>query len=389
MIAATAVALFTIFSGGTSSFPVVRVTGNAQMVFDWSSTPCDPIVTPDAPVRAFRDADGRVQLILARYVNSRMVGPGLDRLRPTCDETLGSAYSPNPANFADKEWITATYTPDGKKVYALVHDEYHGWEHPGRCAPQVTYPFRACWYNAVTLAVSTDGGRSFERSQPPTNLVASIPYRYTSGIGPAGIFQPSNIVYRASDRYFYVLVFVQRYENQERGVCVMRTRNLADPASWRAWDGNGYDVSFVDPYRVPPGSATDHVCKPVSQPEIQGLTQSLTYSTYYRKFLLVGTAQKLNRGSRKQVFGVYFSLSSDLIHWSDRQLILETVTPGSYKCGGPNPLVHPSVLDPDSGDRNFGTTGTSAYLYLTRLNYQSCTPSPDFDLIRFPIRFSK
>ena len=119
------------------------------------------------------------------------------------------------------------------------------------------------------------------------------------------------------------------------------------------------------------------------------MTQSLTYSTYFDQYLLVGTAQGFDRGRGRVVFGIYFSLSSDLVHWSNRRLIMQAVTPGSYKCGGPNPLVHPSVVDPDSRDRNFGTTGASAYLYLTRLNYKNCAPSSDLDLVRYSIRFSK
>jgi hypothetical protein len=29
---------------------------------------------------------------------------------------------------------------------------------------------------------------------------------------------------------------------------MMRTNDLMDPASWRAWNGSDYSVSFVSPY---------------------------------------------------------------------------------------------------------------------------------------------
>jgi hypothetical protein len=109
--------------------------------------------------------------------------------------------------------------------------------------------FEACWYNAVTLALSSDGGQSFRHARPPPgNLVAALPYRYKDGAGPFGVFQPSNIVYK--DGYYYSLVYTQRYRAQENGTCVMRTKSLADPTSWRAWNGDKFDVTFVNPYRA-------------------------------------------------------------------------------------------------------------------------------------------
>ena len=62
------------------------------------------------------------------------------------------------------EWVHAPFTLDGAKVYALIHDEYHGWEHTGMCSSQGRPPNRpkaltipvagfnpGCWYNAITL----------------------------------------------------------------------------------------------------------------------------------------------------------------------------------------------------------------------------------------------
>jgi len=99
--------------------------------------------------------------------------------------------------------ISAPYTIGGTTVYALVHDEYQGNTHPGQC-PSGEY-FK-CWYNAVTLAVSRDGGKTY--ADPAPRLVASVPYRYGPDQGPIGIFTPSNIVRNERDGYFYALVYV-------------------------------------------------------------------------------------------------------------------------------------------------------------------------------------
>jgi hypothetical protein len=364
-----------------------QITGRPLMVFDWTRSPCEAIVTPDAPARALRDDQGRTQLILSRYVNARLIGSDLLNLKPRCEPILTSQLNPDPAQFADKEWITSIYTADGRTIYALVHNEYHGWEHPGMCEQQAHTVIKECWYNAINLALSRDGGRTFSSPHAGRRLVASIPYRYIPGMGPAGIFQPSNIVRRSTDDYFYALVRAEDYKAQESGTCVMRTLRLSDAASWRAWDGDAFTVRFLDPYRES-GDPARHVCQPVSPHQISGMTDSLTYNTYYRKYLLVGSAGKQDRGGRI-VWGVYFSLSGDLINWTERRLIAETELPDTFRCGDRNPILHPSVLDPDSASRNYATSDRHAYLFYTRLNYEDCKPSADLDLVRVPIEFSK
>src|SRR3712207_6655656 len=240
---------------------------------------------------------------------------------------MPSHNDPDPAEFNDREWLHSTYTPDGEKVFALVHNEYQGHTHPGRC-PSGEY--LECWYNAVTLAVSTDGGASFEHAQPPTHLVASIPYQYAPDSGPAGVFQPSNIVHNAAHGYYYALIRMQRYRTQPQGTCLMRTTDLADPGSWRAWDGSGFNVRFVNPYLEPDEPEEDHVCRPVSYEEIQLMVESLTFNTYLDRYLLVGTAGRPGRVG-ETASGIYYSTSEDLIHWTPRRPVMEVQSVHTYR----------------------------------------------------------
>jgi hypothetical protein len=60
----------------------------------------------------------------------------------------------------------------------------------------------------------------------------------------------------------------------------------------------------------------------------------------------------------------------------------------TYKCGGPDPVHNPSVLDPTSTSRNFETIGKTAYLYYTQFHTQNCQQGPDRDLVRVPITVS-
>ena len=113
-------------------------------------------------------------------------------------------------------------------MYGLIHAEHQGWQdRPGYCIrPGESWPDKAkCWYNALTLATSTNGGASFTHTTPPTHYVGGSPYTYTPGTGPIGAFQPSNIV-RGKDGLFYVLVHVEGYGAQPTGACLWRTGDL-------------------------------------------------------------------------------------------------------------------------------------------------------------------
>jgi len=370
----------------TSHLTPVDIVGPQQTVFSHRTQACEPRDIPDSAARAFRDASGQVHLVASHYVNRGAVGPDLDHVRHDCRVVMASAYNPNPQAFADREWIAAPYTIDGKTVFSLVHDEYQGNQHlNARC---LSGRYSECWYNAITLARSNDGGNTFTHAlPPPSNLVAEIPYPYKHDAGPFGVFSPSSIVKKGS--YYYSMVVVQRYKAQQVGTCVMRTANLADPTAWRAWDGDGFNVNFVNPYKVRNAASGDHFCKPVSPDQIGTMSDSLTYNTYFGKYMLMGSSGVLDQRKRHVVYGFYYSLSDDLVHWSMRKLVRQAELPWTYRCGDPDPVLYPSVLDPASKSRNFDTTGRRPYLYFTRLHYSSCRSNLNRDLVRMPIEFSK
>jgi hypothetical protein len=368
---------------GISNLRPVDIVGNEQTVFSWRRDACEPRDIPDMPARAYRDAAGNVHLIASHYVSRDMTGPDLNHVKHQCPVIMRSAFDTRPSRYQDHEWIAAPYTLDGRTVFALIHEEFQGDFRAGTCPPDP----KPCFYAAVTLVVSSDGGRAFHHvRRAPGQLVGEVPYRYRPANGPSGLAQPSNIV--AKDGYYYALASTQPYGAQEGGSCLLRSKRLGDPTAWRAWSGDGFDVKFIDPYKVR-SVAADHVCEPVSPDAIGNMTMSLTYNTYFDKYLLVGTAGDYSAKKRRNVFGFYYALSDDLIHWSRRKLIREVELLETYKCGDADPVFYPSVLDPKSRSRNFETTGRQPYLYFTRPHYSGCRQTLDRDLVRVPIRFSK
>jgi hypothetical protein len=358
----------------------IEIVGSEQTVFDWSRDACEPRDIPDAPARALRDAAGHVQLIASHYVSRRFVGPDLDHLRHPCDVIMRSGYDPRPQDYDDREWIASTYTPDGKKIFALVHEEYQGYQHAGACA---SGELLKCWYNAVTFARSDDGGRSYRQPHGPAKLVAAAPYRYEPDAGAYGVFTPSNVV-RTTDGHYFFLARVGAFGAQAAGTCLLRTRDISKPSSWRAWDGSGFGVRFIDPYTEQAQPAA-HTCETIAPDQIDRMSMSLTWNTYVQRYLLVGEAAGPSSGT----IGFYYSTSKDLINWSKRKLLREVEAPWTFECGDRAPATNPSLLDPASGSRNFETTGRRPWLYFTRFHYQDCQETFDRDLARVRVELSK
>ena len=219
---------------------------------------------------------------------------------------------------------------------------------------------------------------------PPRHLIATLPYRYEDGAGPYGIFSPSNII-RGDDGAYYAFVKVEDYRSPAQWVCLMRTRDLSDPRSWRFWDGSGFNGRFVDPYMDTFDNRDDHICEPVDRDNIgASLVESVTFNTHLNAYVLVGISADTLDG--REVWGFYYSFSTDLVNWTHRKLLLEVPLPWLVNPEDTH-FLYPTLLDPQSEARNFETTGRMAYLYFTRNNAGLDTMDLDRDLIRVPVRF--
>jgi hypothetical protein len=381
--AVVALALLGALAPTAASAVSIETVGPPETVFDHDTMSCFFNDSPDGTVRAFRDDTGRVQVLL-RGAHTRMIGPDLYNLTHDCKRVFnGLPVNPYPWEYDYADWLAAPWTDDGRNLHALVHAEYHGWRIPGWCPGE---PFQKCRYNTITFARSTDAGESYQHGPGGDWLVAALPYRYVPGDGRYGYFSPSNIVER--DGWHYSLIMVsQAYREQQFGTCLIRTRNVADPKSWRAWDGDGFNVRFVDPYRESPEPVGRHVCQPVSPVQIREMARNLTYNTFLGKYIVTGVTNKYDPVQDRRVYGFYFSTSEDLINWTDRQLLMETETLGTYLCGDENPRLYPGFLDPASPERNFSVVGEYAHLYFVEMIPNNCVLGRERDQVRIPVRF--
>ena len=370
----------------TFNEPFVRQTAPEVMVYDWTTQRCEDNDITDEAARAFRDDSGKVQLMTTHFVNYRFIGNTLETLTHPCTKTMSSHNNSDASKYDAREWLASPWTPDGKNVYALVHNEYQGQLFTGgnciRSGETQAERYR-CWYNSVTSAYSSNSGATFTHPAAPANLVATIPYQYAKD-GPNGYFLPSNIV-RSGDGYFYVFFRAEDKAPQQLGSCLMRTRDLSDPTSWRAWNGSSFSVQFRNPYLVTL-DPSQHVCAPVDFPSIGTITESLTYNTYLRKWMLVGSS--VGDPAHDKPPGFYYALSDDLLNWTNATLLMEAEITWTKDCVPPDPIRDPSLIDPNSTSRNFETVGQRAYLFYTVQHLSGCSGTLDRDLLRIPIEFS-
>lgn len=341
----------------TLAVPVVsgEIVGIKQLVFD-TANGCEEIDIPDAPARAFRDYRNAVHLIASHYVARAMIGPSLNQLRHDCRAIYRSPKDRDPSHFEYNNWLYSFYSEDGRRVAALVHSEYDAEEIPGMCAtPNET---NNCWWNTITFAESMDGGYTFVAPRPPKNLVAALPYKYVVGnlTSAYGYNTPTNVL--KVGEFYYALINDWPHKEQKYGPCLIRTANVFDPSSWRAWDGKNFAIRFVDPYRETIANPAEHICPPVFPGEAQSLVRHEPSGMFI--------ATQYAPDDRFDGPGFYVQASRDLVHWSNPSLVVRTSDLQKTEGPGKWTYGYESLLDPDSTDRNFATVSDTPYLYYVR-----------------------
>lgn len=351
----------------------LELTGPPEPALLGARPGCDAQDIPDTPARAIRLADGEVQLYATHFDNRVAAGPDLRHVRHRCPVVLRGAGDDDPAAYDDRAWIVSPWTPDGRIIWAVVHNEFHGHRRPALCP---TRRYMDCWFNALTAAVSVDGGRSFRRVAGRAT-VATLPYRFDQlPRGHHGYFNPTNIVTHGGAQF--MMAFTTEALAQRPGNCLLRTTAIDRPDAWRAWDGAGFGVAFADPYASAPDPAA-HICTPIGAGRLRWPVSSLLRHVPTGQFIAV-----MQDGARGG--GIHYATSPDLLDWSTPALLLPAVGHGAWTCGDPPPLAYPTLLDPDSADRNFETAGPTASLFAVQFDVADCRIGLSRELLRWTIR---
>ena len=337
----------------------VAITGAVSVVFDTARDGCDPNDLPDVNPRAIRDASGGIVMYALHFINRPLRGPDFGHLKIDCHVALGSPLDANPAHYADRNFIAALWTRDGRAVSALVHHEYHADDfHRCRATGDL-----ACWYNTILAYRSNDGGLDFTRMPAP--VVAAAPFRQDVEQGRhRGFFNPSNIV--ADRGKYYALISTTGWTGQPYGNCLFRTDDPAKPASWRAFDGNAFTIRYDDPYLAKDAHpAPCLTIAPFTFP-VGSIVKHKASGTWIALFQAAA-------GGSFPMSGFYYATSRDLLRWSAPSLLLAGQTLYGDLCkAGTSIINYPAMLDPRAPGRTFDEVGDHPDLFLTTIAVDKC-----------------
>jgi hypothetical protein len=370
---------------------VLSLSGKPRIVFNPKTDACDGHDVPDAPARAYRDAKGHVVLFAMHFENRALRGPDFDNLKLDCRVVFRGSGNADPAAYDDRSWIASTWTVDGTTVSALIHHEYQGNQHKGRCSFE---EYIKCWTNSVLAVTSSDAGVTFAKPKgspivasshvvASPQVVASWPFRQDVGQGRhRGFFNPSNIF--SDGTHAYVFAATTGWTGQDHGACLFRNVDPRDPAGWRAWDGEGFRVRFGDPYREKPDPLK--TCKPIAP--FPAPVGSIT--RHRDSGLWIGVFQAAANAGSLPVSGIYYATARNLTQWSEPRLLMAGATLYDDACKSRGRLInYPSLIDAKAKGRNFDDVGNSAGLYIGTIRVEGCNPTSDRTLERHPVSITR
>ena len=343
-----------------------------QIIYLEKNNPCKSKVTPDAPFRLFRSNFGDIYGIFSHIKNFRAKTNDGSSFEVDCNVIYSGSRNSDPYKFDDFRWLASFWRdPGDTKIYALVHNEYHGHRYPGRCKFESYLP---CWANSIVLASAPDITEDFATTGDVDDyLIAAPQFPYDKYQGRnRGFFNPTNVVH--SGRFMYFLAETTGGGGQKSGVCLFRREIGTAPQNWTTYNQGG----FIDRMNYSEGES-GKVCEVLDnlQGPIMGLVRHASTGQYVAVFVRYVSPQRSE---------LAYSTSQDLIRWSESHVLLPRLPlMWSRDCSDSYRYGYPSIIDPSSSDRDFGTIGDKPYIYLTRFHVSGCKLNEQRDLVRFPM----
>lgn len=332
----------------------ISVAGPERVIFDQARDACDSSDLPDAPARAFRNAEGNVVLFAPNYHNRAFVGPDLDHLKRDCAVRFAASGSANPLLLDDRTWLQAFYTADGRDVFAFASASFIPYRHQMPC--EVGKARTDCWYNGIAALQSTDGGATFTYlGAPPRQVAFPPPAPYDDAVAdPPGFMTATNI--GAWNGALYSILWRRGGDGETKSHNCLVRAPTSDTARWEFWSGSGFVPATV--FAEGGWAAATFDCASIDipgQPVIRGIVLHEPTQTFVAVF----------QDRTRDAHGFFYATSADLVHWSEPRLLLQTdlaadATDRRAYVG------YPSIIDGSSADRNFGTVGGSASLIFVR-----------------------
>ena len=222
-------------------------------------------------------------------------------------------------------------------------------------------------------------GNDFAFTSAANGDVAALTHALsTSQISQEGYFTSSNIVKRGG--YYFMLVAVNNTPTQRSQTCLLRTGNLADPTSWRGYDGSGFTAA------TQPVAGSDATpCAAVGAGSLHDTVTSLSFIPRRNIYVAVFQTRLQLAGDAAAVPGAYYSTSADLVDWTPPQRLM--ALPQQPGIDSQTEVdAYPVLLDPFSRTRNFETldSGTPVLVF-TAIHVANGGVTLDRDLVGVPM----
>lgn len=351
------------------------------------------------------------------WVRGKMSGVGkvTQPFKVDCSQSiLDSPRDSISSDYAGGQWANGLFQESGT-IYTLIHNEYYGGNFPvglnfaipatdqcnlGNPIGTLINPFN-CTYGAIGIAStrSADGAFSPENGRPGY-LVARSSFDFPpngggqNAQGTWGAFTgyPTNTnIVKRTDGYYYFMAsetFPNGPPDSYGGMatkqvyCPVRTNNLSDPTSWRAWDGVSYSVN----------AHAGNDCTGIANAPL--FPFYLGYNTYFRRYIMVGATSASPHNQSNPAFAngeVAYALSNDLVHWTQHVWLgipMWDPDNGSWSQNNYVSLIDPGALESvgDSNSSSGAVTGKDPYLLLVQHNRSLGVGATR--LVEIPIHFS-
>ena len=153
-----------------SAAPSCTTTSLPETLYDWSAQHCSDDLPfkrdlPDTTIGAWLDRTRGPPTPIAVAGGRRGTYLNLNYTNHDCAHVVFNVSDRSPAasSFTNNQWIFAPYVQRARggaaTVYALLHNEYHGWEHDDVSGCNTTTKQNAgptsCSWNSISLAKST------------------------------------------------------------------------------------------------------------------------------------------------------------------------------------------------------------------------------------------
>ena len=435
----------------------IQVSGAPQTVFDYSSDHCandlnqwqqGDLDFPDEPARAIIGPDGLVQLFATNsHGLYRSVG-GTDLDKPfqrDCKPILTSDYKnigegSAPTQYTNQLWIWSVWADEatrGQKIYALLHNEFHGELNPTFCSSSDK---NDCWYSNLISAVSKNGGQTYRfvvDSHDNPQLTFGSPLPYVNDSGRHGMPNSLPLLKNyldTQDPYYYTMVLSmicgQNTSNKSAfcdntsidrskwntGMCLFRTEKIQFdpqiPMNWFGYDKQTMDYtvnSSQNPYDNTITDLNQAVCSPIL-PSLFRFGWS--FNTVINQYIAIGLDTQYPTADGRTISTIVYAISQgSFMQWDtgpnqhgycivdqNNQCIQVTwmqpsQDPAVYSMGYPTMLdsMSPELsanygYSSDNLDRNFQFTGATPYLYyVTYFPRDSSNGGRNRDLMRLPL----